>query len=415
MSLNYFGEMKMILQMLPKRIQLLYIKLQTSLSYRGFLEALRELFEELEWNDDTKDVYDYFSKRLHHQEQQDNKQNEESNKWLKAQFKTIQGGRWENESLKAEVLPQLSVQLKQIQDGHAEIANFLYAKVDLLRKIAITLSHYGEFEILKNIGITKTISISPPFGLDPLKELVKSKKTIFPFSEDGKILIGTLGKGFIKADVFPPIKECKTNRYFIDQGFIIFQWPDSIKRIIAMFHSDWRAMLDISAARCLHTLLCYAAWRDWMTEEWKLSGSPSDKELIIFYNRLAMKQHIAELLSDNDFEKTRKEVFKILDRFLVVLMHELVETKGQRGNKNRAEKYAYMCVKALLFSKSLEERKEFTRDKVADMILERVQEEDLTFNVTRTNCLAACTLFENKHGWPKKRGPDTKKRMKKVG
>jgi len=404
----------MILEFLPEPIKVLYLKMKTALSMRGFLEALRELLEELEWNTEINKPFHFFSNRLNEQEKRDLKQNEESNKWLKTQFQAIQLGNWKNETLKSLVLPRLTQQIKEIQQGRANTTNFVHAKIVLLEQTAKFIAHYGEFEILKGLGVTQTISISPPLGSDPLKEPLKTKMTISPFSTEGEILKKALGKGFIKADVYPPTEKCKTNRYFIDQGMILIQWPDSIKRILSLYLIDWRTTLDISAARCLHTLHCYAAWRDWLAEELILPKQPSDKELNLFYNRLAMKQHIRILFENDDMEKTQKEVFKVLDRFLTVLIHEKIETRGKRGNKDRAEKYAYRCVKALLYSKSLEERKEFNNEMVIDMILNKVQEEDLTYNVTKTNCLEACKLFEAKHGWQKKRGVSKKSWEKKV-
>lgn len=397
----------------PESFRVLYMKMQAALSMRGFLEALRELLEELEWNESTAEAYQFFAARLKRQEDQDSKHTEVAIKWLHHSIKMLLQGLSKKAELKELIQPQLSKMYEEIQRGNVDIANYVHALVLLLEHTAKDIASYGETSLLKDIGNVKIINVSLPSAKDPLEHIQK-EKTVLPFTLEGDKIKTALGTGFIKARVLPPTEHYKANRYFIDQGLVQIDWPEAIRKIISVDFVDWRKTLDISAARCLHTLNCYSAWRDWVLENPNLNENSKDKDLQIFYNRKAMQCHLNELFSNPDQEKSRENIFKVLDRFLSVLLHEKLETKGKRNNKNRAEKYAYMHVKAILLSKSIEERKKFNNSMVIEMIMEKVQEEDLTFSVTETNCRAACQLFETKHGWQKKRQEDRKPRVKRV-
>ena len=250
------------------------------------------------------------------------------------------------------VLEDLSKGEREIREGRAYVPNYLCAMITLLERTAKILVAFGEVKRLKGLGTTQKISVSFPTGVDPLGKPVEEKKVISPWTQEGKVLQIALKGGFITAMVLPPVKESKTNRYFIDRGMITLQWPDFIKRTLSLSLGDWRTMFDLSAARCLHYLFQYADWRGWVIEDPQLCKSPSEKSLDKYYNCMAMKCHLTEVFEGTDQVKVREEVTRILNRFIMVLLQHKDEGKRKHNNKDKAERYAYIMVKAILASKS---------------------------------------------------------------
>lgn len=394
----------MRLELLSEPIQILYCKMQAALSMRGFLEALRELLDELEWNEQTKVAFKFFLDKLKELKKNDQKNFEKSIKWVKSQLQEIKKGKWKNQSLKEVILKELSNSEEEIREGRAFVPNYFGAMITLLERIARTAAAYGEFDVLNGLGTIQKISVSFPVGVDPLGKPVEEEKNILPWTQEGEILEGCLKAGFISAKVLPPTKGYKINRYFIDQGMITIKWPDFIPKMLSWYLKDWRVMFDLSSAQSLDYLFRYAAWQDVVVEDLKLHEKPSDSDLEKHYNTIVMKDHLSELFQDLDQAKVRGEVTRILERFILVLLQFQGEGKGKRDNKDKAERWAYIRVKAILASKSELERKEYTNEQVIDMIMKKSQEEDLLISVTPTNCLEACRRFENQYGWPKKRG-----------
>lgn len=398
----------------PDSVRIIYMKMQASLSMRGVVEGLSELLEELEWCKETSAAYQFYAKRLRDQEARELQYIKDAIKWCEQQFKVIKYSLSKKQQIYELVEPIMTKQLEAIQKGQSSAPTYLQAMVDLLQYIVIMVASYGEEESLKSLGPYLKINISLPVLKDPL-EHVKEEKIILPFTVEGEKIQKVLGKGFIKARVLPPTENYNANRYFIDQGMVPqINWPISIKKIMTINLVDWRITLDASGARCLHALNCYSGWRDWLSENQPLGENPKGLDLNRFYNQKSMREHILDMFSNPNHELARNEIFSVLDRFLALMLYEKLETRGKHNNKNRAERYALRQVKAILLPKSSEERSQFTRDMVIGMIMNRVEEEDLSFNVTKTNCKEACISFENSYDWPKKRHEDKKPRAKRV-
>lgn len=404
----------MILELLPAPIGVVYIKMQHALSMQGHLDALREVLDELEWNVKTRAIFKVLLDRMRNQEKADLIPIEDSIKWIKTQFKLIQKCQWKNASTKKLILDGLLPELEAIEDGKRALTNYLQGLVSLFKKVAELIASFGEFDILKAFGKTQMLSVSFPPGVDPLKTAVVERTEIEPFTDEGNLVMTALNSGFTKAEVLPPVNGYKTNRYFIKKGMITIQWPESIKKALSTSHEDWRVSLDKSVTRCLHYLFCVAGWQDWFAEDNRLKENPSEKHLNWFYNRQTMRHYLSQVLTDPNQQQIRGDVKAVLDRLLSVFAHEMTEGKGKRNNKERAEKHAYLMVKSILLPYQVEERKQFTIDKVVSMILDDLKHQDLIFDVLDAHCKAACKLFETTHGWPKKRGPDTKPREKRV-
>ena len=60
----------MIYDLLPPSIKVLYLKMKTASSLQGYLDALRELLEELEFSDETVSSYSHLRELLAAQERQ---------------------------------------------------------------------------------------------------------------------------------------------------------------------------------------------------------------------------------------------------------------------------------------------------------------------------------------------------------
>ena len=79
----------MIYDLLPCSIKILYLKMRTASSLQGYLDALRELIEELEFCEETVSSYSHLQKLLSFQERQWEEELKKSSKWIADKLKPL--------------------------------------------------------------------------------------------------------------------------------------------------------------------------------------------------------------------------------------------------------------------------------------------------------------------------------------
>ena len=79
----------MIYDLLPSSIKVLYLKMKTAISLQGYLDALRELLEELEFSDETVSSYSHLQKLLSFQERQWEEELKKSSNWITDKLKPL--------------------------------------------------------------------------------------------------------------------------------------------------------------------------------------------------------------------------------------------------------------------------------------------------------------------------------------
>lgn len=391
-------------------IQFFYEKMKSSLSLMGVADALNELLEELEWCRQTESTFTCFFQQLQQIERQDKKIIEETTKWIDSHWKLIKSARWQSVGLKDQFLQIISRHEQEIKEGgQCTSSSYLHMRIQIFEKIVKQIAEYGEFDVLKSLGKTQSYSTSIPQGKEPFSALIEKPKIIMPISKEGHDLSKVLNGGFIKAEVLPPTEKSLYNRNFITRGLITIELPDTLKQFLGTSFGDWRTIFDSSPARCLHQLRCFAEWRSWMATDATLNPNPSEMDLQVYYNRLVMQEYIFENFKSLDQKQQREEIFRILDRFLAAFYQKLGDIHGGHQNKEKAEKHVYRILKQILLRVPLEERNKYTHARMTEIIQNRINDEDLGFEVKNSHYAEPFKKFEETYGWPKKRGKGVQK------
>lgn len=133
----------MIYELLPSQIKILYLKMKTAASLEGYLDALRELLEELEFLDETKSSFMQMKRLLDSQELQWKDQFQRSTKWISDKLKNIKAS--DKCSKKIKILVEQKE--KEIREGRPSIfqgRSYIEMKLNLLEQAANMAAKYGE-------------------------------------------------------------------------------------------------------------------------------------------------------------------------------------------------------------------------------------------------------------------------------
>lgn len=385
--------------------------MKTASSLQGYLDALREFIEELEFCDETVSSYSHLRKLLSLQERQWEEELKKSNKWIDDKLKPL---KLEDYVGSKKVKSFIKQNEEAIKNGNPHIFqgnSYLEMKFNLLEQASNMTANFGSYGPLKTWckkGEIKKKQIA--LLEDPLSDK-NIKSYIQPDTEDGDLLEKALGHGFIKAEIIPPHEFNPKKYYLIEQGDISFSYPMDIQecrdRISRMVTPE---VHDKQPALLLHELLVYAYWRDWLDADNKFPEQGSERSLNAFYFNIAMKGNLFLAFGlKGGPENLKEHLFKILDRFLIYVMQEVHQKP--MGDKDRAIKHAYGLVKILLMSKNQEYRSRYTYEEITKIILDKSELEVLPFRVCKEHCLEACKKFAKNYTWVPKRKSVQQKRV----
>lgn len=399
----------MIYDLLPTALQILHLKMKACSSLEGFLDALRDIMDELELNAETQDSYQYFKECLDIQENLWAKQQQQSLSWITEKIEFLKRSKFTGYE---KVFRFIQKSEESIKKGTTDIfagRNYFEMRLKLLESSSKMVAEYGHFDILKEWTKNEKVGSEViDFAKDPLLAQNSQSGTIFPGTEYGKHLENAnSGKGFIKAYVIEPHEFCSRRRYEIQRGLVDFNYP--------LFLNDFKKTLEIPSpvlfdkwpSLHLKILLYYAYWRDYKDTDLKFPENPSEVELCNFYNLAQGKGnlHLSFALRKMP-EITRENIMKSFDRFLIFVLQE----SSQKKNSQRAFKYAYGKVKEWLLPLSIEERNRFTYGEIIEKIIAQSVQENLSFQICDKNCRNACKHFAKQNGW----APTRKQKQKRM-
>ena len=400
----------MIYDLLPSSIKVLYLKMKTAISLQGYLDALRELLEELEFSDETVSSYLHLQKLLSFQGRQWEEELKKSSKWIADKLRSLKIEEYIGSKKVQSFIKQNEDAIKNGNPHIFQGNSYLEMQFNLLEQASNIAANYGSYGPLKTWcqqGEMRSKQII--LDKDPLPD--KNNGFIQPDSEDGDLLEKALGHGFIQVEIIPPNEFNPKKKYLINQGDISFSYPIEIQecrnRTLKRVNPE---IQDKQPALLLHELLAYAYWKDWLDADNKFPEQGSEKSLNAFYVNIAMRSNLflAFRLKGGP-ENLKEHLFKILDRFLIYIMQEVHQKP--MSDKDRAEKHAYGLIKTLLMSKNQEDRSRYTYEEITKIILDRSELELLPFRVCREHCSEACKKFAKNHGWIPKRKAAQQKRV----
>lgn len=392
----------MIYELLPTSIKLLFIKRKTSLSLQGDLDALRELLEELEYLDETKDSFLYLSTLLDEQEKREEVQCENFIKWILEKIDFLKN----HQVTGSNKIKDFIVKTEQsIASGTTSIFqgnNYLEMQLNLLENSSKMFADYGQYEMVHGWCVPLDIDSSiREFNVDPFGDK-DIPNIIWPNTPEGDVIEKALGHGFIRIEVSPPHDFQRKRRYHIYQGKISFKYPDEFEEVRCRIKGRVTPEIrDKYPLLLLRELRFYAYWRDTMAVERKFPDNDEEK-LKAFYSTMSKQGHLQLAFAIKGVpESLRSQISVTLERFLVFVLQEKQERRFT--DKQRAYRYAYGKIKEILILKSFQERNLYTYAEIKERIMNDASQELLSFRVCNENCEDACKDFAKEHDWKPKR------------
>lgn len=399
----------MIYEILPTEIKVLYLKMQTSSNLQGFLDALAELLDELEFHDDTKKSFEYIRNLYSYEEELLKNQFKTTCNWLKDRLKELKSSPLINSK---KIKNHIEKQYKHIKQGTISIFqgnSFIEMLFNLLETSTNMAAAYGYFDAIKswtkNAYVKKSTCC---FDDDPFlnKEI---PNTILPNSDLGLQFEEKLNKGFIKADVILPNELFTRQEYQVHTGYIDFNYPLEIENSLMQvrWFTQQEDIKNQKPSMLLRELYFYAYWRGIKNIDLTFPEKTTDNDLNEFYNNSVSKGylHLCFSLKENQ-ENCRKNITKTLERFLIFILQEI----KQRRDSEKAFRYAYRKVKEYLLSKDEIYRNSYIYDEIIEKITTQAKLEVLPFEVLPKYCRKACQRFRKIYGWK----PIRKRSQKKM-
>lgn len=421
----------MIYDLLPFPIKVLYLKMKTAKSLQGYLNALRELLNELEYINETKKPFAHLKNLLSFQERLWQKEFDNVAHWIVKILTKVKKAKYPfTEKIKAFIEKEELA----IKNGTVDVfkgRSYLEMQFKLLESVAGTIAAYGDDTALKDWchPIQETMTVHS-YEVEPLVGEVISG-IILPGTKQGDILEKKLKHGFISIEVINRpgflskrqldlpndellIEYSKTTYerlYYVKKGKVDINFSKEVEAYRNLiFGRRSSEIFDSRPVLLLHELQTYAYWRDWMNEDNKFPEKATQNDLKIFYNQMAMK---GQLLLAFNLKSTpeiiRKHLQSTLDRFLVHILSEVHQSS--LGNKERAIKYAYSKVKDRLCGVIESKRSVYTYDEISTQILNEAKLEELPYKIELEHCTQACKKFAKEYGWKPIRKSAQKKRV----
>lgn len=395
--------MQRCFELLPEIVQIIYAKVKSSPTVESFLDALRQLLDELEHDKETSDAFACFIGKLNGHERRSLEHFQEVAKWVEKMLTRLASGN----SKGAQDVKRLTESLKCYTIFNND---HLSSRINLLRRCSSAFVKYGDFSLFEDWGrcVIETSNISFTKEADPLKGCQFSE-IILPDSDEGIRLREALGHGFIDAQL--DLSGCSdTQMYTFRIGLIENIMPEAIEENLCKISGKPHCAVTglNNPVLLLKHLLYHSYWREWMAEDVK----KTDEQMHSLENEnqnIFLSQNYFKSLLTSDINSVREELLNSIDRFLILILEEVYVRKC--NDKERAIKYAYRKIKEKLFIKEYEQRCDYTYDEVVESIMTEVDLGGLTFNVQRQNCLDACKKFAKQHGWLPKRKKTQEKRV----
>lgn len=391
---------------LPEIVKIIYAKVKSSPTVESFLDALRQLLDELEHDKDTAHAFEYFIGKLNGHERRSLEHFQEIAKWIEQMLTRLATGN----SMGAQDVRRVNEHQK-LYISYTKFGNdYLSSRINLLRRCMSAFVKYGDFSLFEKWArcSVETSKISFTKEKDPLKAC-QSPEIILPDSDEGIRLREALGHGFIDAQLdLSGIGDARM--YTLRLGLIENILPEEIEEKLCKISGNSNVAKDSldNPILLLKHLLYLAYWREWMAEEVK----KSDEQLHSLANNkqnIFLSQNYFNSLLISDINNVREELLNSIDRFLILIQEEVYLRKCK--NKERAINYAYGKVKEKFRAKTYEERCKYTYDQIIDLIMTEVESSNLPFDVNKTNCRKACETFAEKYGWLPKRKKSQEKRV----